>query len=281
MRRYPTPVLVALAALGLAGTAAAEPTLARGEYIVRGPGGCGNCHTPIGPQGPEMDKELTGRVVEDGEAFRAVAPNLTAAGEIAGWTDAELAKAIREGLRPDGSLIGPPMPFSMYRGLSDDDLASIVMFLRSLPANPSELPASEYRIPLPPAYGPPVESVAAPAQGVTAEYGAYLAGPIAHCLECHTPMGPQGPDFSRLGAGGFEFHGPWGVSVASNLTGSEDGLAGYSDEEIATMITKGVRPDGSPMMPPMPYGYLAGFTPEDLQAVILYLRSLPPLPDQG
>lgn len=281
MRRIPLPVLVAVSALGLAGTAAAEPTLARGEYIVRGPGGCGNCHTPIGPQGPEMDKELTGRVVEDGEAFRAVAPNLTAAGAIAGWTDAELGKAIREGLRPDGSLIGPPMPFAMYRGLSDEDLASIVMFLRSLPANPSELPASEYRIPLPPAYGPPVETVAAPAQGVTAEYGAYLAGPIAHCMECHTPMGPQGPDFSRLGAGGFEFHGPWGVSVASNLTSSEDGLAGYSDDEIATMITKGVRPDGSPMMPPMPYGYLAAFTPEDLQAVILYLRSLAPLPDQG
>lgn len=269
------------AACLVAGAAVAEPSVERGEYLVRGPAGCGNCHTPIGPEGFIMAQELTGRVVEENEAFLAVAPNITPAGRVAGWSDAELGRAIREGLRPDGTLIGPPMPFTMYRGLSDDDVASIVMFLRTLPATEGgPLPASEYRIPLPPAYGPPVESVSAPPQGVTAEYGAYLAGPVAHCMECHTPMGPQGPMIdTHLGAGGFEFHGPWGTSVAANLTSHEDGLAGYSDEEIAAMITQGKRPDGSPMLPPMPYPYLAKFTPDDLAAVILYLRSLPPLPD--
>ena len=60
---------------------------------------------------------------ENSPAFRAVAPNITPAGRIAGWSDADLAKAIREGLRPDGSLVGPPMPIAMYRGLSADDLA--------------------------------------------------------------------------------------------------------------------------------------------------------------
>lgn len=281
MTRKIVLALAALGAVGAAGSALAEASLERGTYLVQGPMGCGNCHTPIGPQGPVMDQDLTGRVVEDSEAFRAVAPNITPAGEIAGWSDAEVIKAIREGLRPDGSLIGPPMPIGQYRGLSDDDVASVVMYLRSLPATPTagELPKSEYHIPLPPAYGPPVESVTAPPRGATAEYGAYLAGPVAHCLECHTPMGPQGIDVSRLGAGGFQFHGPWGTSVAANLTSSEDGLAGYTDDQITTMITKGTRPDGSPMMPPMPYGYLAKMTPEDLQAVILFLRTLPPQPD--
>jgi mono/diheme cytochrome c family protein len=272
------------AALVFASLGAAHADAARGEYLVRGPAGCGNCHTPLGPDGPVAGQELAGRVVEDSEAFRAVAPNLTPAGRIAGWSDAELAKAIREGIRPDGSLIGPPMPLTMYRGLSDNDLASIVAFLRTLPATESAevLPASEYRIPLPPAYGPPIDSVAAIPAGVTVEYGAYLAGPVAHCMECHTPMGPQGPMIStHLGAGGFEFHGPWGTSVAANLTSHEDGLKGYSDAELAAMITQGKRPDGSAMLPPMPYGYLSAFTPEDLAAVILYLRSLPPLPDQG
>ena len=272
-------------ALLISGSAAlAEPSLDRGEYLVRGPAGCGNCHTPIGPQGPVMDQELTGRLVEDNEAFRAVAPNLTPAGRIADWSDADLGRAIREGIRPDGTLIGPPMPFTMYRGLSDDDVASIVMFLRSLPATQSAeaLPPSEYRIPLPPAYGPPVETVAAPAQGVSVAYGAYLAGPVAHCMECHTPMGPQGPMVdTHLGAGGFEFHGPWGTSVAANLTSHPDGLANYSDAEIAAMITDGKRPDGTGMLPPMPYGHFKAFTPDDRAAVILYLRSLPPLPDQG
>jgi mono/diheme cytochrome c family protein len=269
----------------ISGAAAhAEPSLDRGEYLVRGPGGCGNCHTPMGPEGPLMEFELTGRVVEDIEPFRAVAQNITPAGRIAEWSDAELARAIREGIRPDGSLIGPPMPFAMYRGLSDDDVNSIVMFLRSLAPIQSagELPPSEYRIPLPPAYGPPIETVAAPAQGVTVEYGAYLAGPVAHCMECHTPMGPQGPMLdTHLGAGGFEFHGPWGTSIASNLTSHEDGLAAYGDADLAKMITEGIRPDGSRMNPPMPYGHFKAFTPDDLQAVILYLRNLPPIPDQG
>jgi hypothetical protein len=221
-------------------------------------------------------------VVEDSEPFTAIAPNITPAGAIAGWSDAELARAIREGIRPDGSLIGPPMPFAMYRGLSDGDLGAIVAFLRTLPAVENDPGTSEYRIPLPPAWGPPVESVAEVPQGVTVEYGAYLAGPVAHCMECHTPMGPQGPMLdTALGQGGFEFHGPWGVSVAGNLTAHADGLAGYSDDEVKAMIVQGMRPDGSQMLPPMPYGFLAGMTPEDLDAIVLYLRSLPPLPDAG
>jgi len=276
------PAALAAPILCLALPALADVSVERGEYLVRGPGGCGNCHTPMGPQGFLLEQELAGRVVEDGPAFTAVAPNITPASRIADWSDADLARAIREGLRPDGSLIGPPMPFAMYRGLSDDDLGSIVAFLRTLEPVDSDLPASVYNIPLPPAYGPPVDTVAAVPAGVTVDYGAYLAGPVAHCMECHTPMGPQGPMLETdLGRGGFEFHGPWGVSVASNLTSHEDGLAGYTDAEIAAMITQGVRPGGAPMLPPMPYGHLAAFTPEDLEAVIVYLRSLPPLPDAG
>jgi mono/diheme cytochrome c family protein len=271
-----------LAVVGAVSAASAEVSVERGEYLVRGPAGCGNCHTPMGPEGFLMDQELAGRVVEESPAFTAVGANLTPAGRIAGWSDAELARAIREGLRPDGTLIGPPMPFAMYRGLGDDDLMSIVAFLRTLPAVENALPASVYNIPLPPAYGPPVDSVTAPERAVTAEYGAYLAGPVAHCMECHTPMGPQGPLLETdLGRGGFEFHGPWGTSVAANITNHEDGLAGYSDDEIKAMITQGVHADGRPMMPPMPYGYLGQMTPEDLDAVVLYLRSLPGLPDAG
>jgi len=269
-----------LAACVAAGPLCAEISVARGEYLVQGPAGCGNCHTPFGPQGPDMARDLSGRLVEQNAAFTAVAPNITPASRIAGWSDAELARAIREGLRPDGSLIGPPMPFTFYRGLGDDDLASIVMYLRTIPAVENDPGPSTYNIPLPPAYGPPVDSVTAPEPGATAAYGAYLAGPVAHCLECHTPMGPQGPMIDTdLGRGGFEFHGPWGTSVASNLTAHADGLADYSDAEIAAMITDGRRPDGSTMLPPMPYAYLARMTARDLDAVVTYLRGLPPLPD--
>ena len=228
-----------------------------------------------------MARDLSGRLVDKNPSFTAIAPNITPASRIADWSDADLARAIREGLRPDGSLIGPPMPFTMYRGLGDEDLASIVMYLRSIPAVEGDPGKSEYAIPLPPAYGPPVASVTPPARGVSAEYGAYLAGPISHCMECHTPMGPQGPMVDkRLGAGGFEFHGPWGVAVAANLTNGPDGLVDYSDGELKAMITQAKRPDGTAMLPPMPYPYLAKMTPEDLDAIVLYLRKLPALPDQ-
>ena len=271
--------VAALAAIAVPHDTMAETLVERGEYLVRGPMGCGNCHTPLGPDGPVAGQELAGRLVEKNEQFTAIAPNITPASRIATWSDSELARAIREGIRPDGSVIGPPMPFTFYRGLSDDDVAAIVAFLRTVPAVENEPGKSVYNIPLPPAYGPPVTTVAAPKRDATAEYGAYLAGPVAHCLECHSPMTPNGPDLTRLGQGGFEFHGPWGISVAPNITSGEDGIAGYSDADLRMMITQGKRPDGSAMMPPMPYGYLAKFTDGDLDAVIAYLRTLPPLPD--
>ena len=261
--------------------AIAETPLERGEYLVRGPMSCGNCHTPQGPDGPDMTLELAGGgPVIDDKMMTAYAPNITPASEIAGWSDAELTRAIREGIRPDGTLIGPPMPFSLYKRLSDTDLAAIVAFLRTLKPVEHTVPKSVYNIPLPPAYGPPVTHVADIPRGPTAEYGAYIAGPIAHCLECHTPMGPQGPMYDgHLGQGGFQFPGPWGTSVSANLTSGDDGLKSFSDTQIADMITKGVKPDGTRMLPPMPYAWLAKMTPDDLQAVILYLRTLPPLPD--
>lgn len=269
------------AGLGVcASLAQAGPSVERGEYLVQGPMGCGNCHTPFGPQGPDIGRDLAGRLVEQNPMFTAISSNITPAGRVAGWTDAELGRAIRECLRPDGSLIGPPMPCTVYRGLGDADLASVVMYLRTVPAVGNDPGASVYNIALPPAYGAPVDSVTAPERGVTAAYGAYLAGPVAHCLECHSPIGPQGPmlDPANLGAGGLAFQGPWGVSVAANITGHADGLAGYSDAGIAAMVTQGRRPDGSAMMPPMPYPYLARMSDADLAALILFLRALPPLP---
>jgi mono/diheme cytochrome c family protein len=260
----------------------AETPAERGAYLVRGPMGCGNCHTPMGPAGFIADQELGGRLVQELPEFTAYAPNITPASEIAGWSDADLARAIREGIRPDGSLIGPPMPIGMYRGLSDTDVNAIVAFLRTLRAVENEVPESTYNIPLPPSYGPPVGHVPDVPHGATAEYGAYLAGPVAHCLECHTPMGPNGFMLDTdLGRGGFVFDGPWGRSVSANITNGPDGLAEYTDDQIKAMITEGKHADGTPMMPPMPYPFLAKMTPEDLDAIVRYLRTLPYLPDRS
>lgn len=263
----------------LAGSAAAEAHMDRGEYLVTSLMACGNCHSPMGPEGPIADQALGGRLVEKNPQFTAIAPNITPAGRVSEWSDEELGRAIREGLRPDDTLIGPPMPFGVYRHIGDADLQAIVAYLRSVPAVENDPGTSEYNFPLPPAYGPPIDSVTPPEPGVTAEYGEYVAQ-LAHCMECHSPMTPQGPDLGEnIGRGGFEFNGPWGTTVAPNLTNHADGLADYSDAEIKMMITQGKRPDGEAMKPPMPYGHFAGISAQDLDALVAYLRTVPGKPD--
>lgn len=273
--------LIVLTAAIAAPPAAAETALERGAYLVRGIAACGNCHTPQGPDGPVPGRELAGGPPLQEEAFVAYAPNITPDPEtgIGRWTDAELVVAIREGRRPDGSIIGPPMPFDMYRDLSDTDVNAIVAYLRSVPAVRSESPPSRYDFPLPPSWGPSVGSVADVSREDKVAYGAYLAGPVGHCITCHTPMEKGVSDYgNRLGAGGFPFPGPWGVSVSTNITADPvAGIGAIADAEIRQMITQGVRPDGSPMLPPMPYAWYAKINEPDLDAIVAYLRTLPPI----
>lgn len=269
-------VLAAASMVFGASGALAAGSVERGDYLVNTIMGCGNCHTPVGPEGFDTSKSLAGALVDDSPAMHAVSANITPGGRVKDWTDEQFAKAIREGIRPDGTLIGPPMPFEVYGGISDDDLASIVAYLRTVPAVENDPGVSKYNIPLPPAWGPPITTVAAVPEGVTVEYGAYLAGPLGHCIVCHTPQLPTGQfDFeNQLGAGGLEFAGPAGTIVSANIT--PNGLGKYTDEQLATLLTHGTRPDGSVLSPPMPTYFLANLKPDDVQALILYLRQLPP-----
>jgi mono/diheme cytochrome c family protein len=211
----------------------------------------------------------------------AYAPNITQDKEtgIGAWTDAQIVTAIRDGKRPDGSLIGPPMPFGLYRRISDTDVAAIVAYLRTVKPVRNKVPKSAYDIPLPPAWGPSVGRVADVPRDDKVVYGAYLAGPLGHCIECHTPMVKGHFDYeSQLGAGGFQFPGPWGVSVSPNITPHGDGVAGYTDAQLKKIITTGIRPDGSRLMPPMGVGYYRNISAPDLDAIIAYLRTLKPVP---
>lgn len=270
-------VCAALAAAFCVSGAKAETLLERGTYLMQGIVACGNCHTTMGPQGPVPGMEMAGGLPFKEKAFTAYASNITPDMEtgIGGWTDAEIITAIREGKRPDGTTIGPPMPIGLYRGISDRDAAALVAYLRNVPAVRNEVPGSEYSFPLPPAYGPPVGRVPEVDPSDTLAYGAYLAGPAGHCVECHSPPGPTGaPDIQNaLGAGGYEFHGPWGVSVSPNIT--PKGLAAWSDTEIKAAITKGVKRDGTRLMPPMGFAYYDTMREQDLDAIVAYLRTLP------
>jgi cytochrome c553 len=280
--------ILLLAAAILAATfshSSAETLLERGAYLVNGIVACGNCHTPQTPQGPAQGKEFAGTIIADTPEFTAFAPNITPdkATGIGSWSKTQLIRAIRDGVRPDGSLIGPPMPFSMYRHLSDRDVEAIATYVMQVPAVANAVPKSEYRIPLPPAYGPPVAGVPEPRPENILDYGAYLAGPAGHCLECHTPMVAGHFDYdNQTGAGGLKFDGPWGISVASNITPHSDGrVAEYSDAELATVIRSGIRPDGSRLFPPMGVHYYASINDRDMAALVAFIRTLKPKPNGG
>ena len=271
--------------LSLTGPAAAQEAalLERGRYLVESIAGCGNCHTPKGPAGELPGMALAGGLlIEEPNAFRAIVPNITPDIEtgIGAWSDAQVALAIREGRRPDGSLIGPPMPIELYRGIADRDLAAMVVYLRSVPpVRNAVAEQSTYQFPLPPAYGPAVGTVPLPAETAVAR-GAYLAGPIGHCIECHTPMAPGGRrDWSRTGAGGPPLNTPFGPVVPRNITAHRtEGIGAWSDDEIRRAITEGISANGHALGPPMGYAYYARMRRADLDDVVAYLRSLPALP---
>ncbi len=260
---------------------AQQSPLERGRYLVTSIAACGNCHTPKGPQGDVPGQEMAGGFVIDVPgAFRAVVPNITPDPEtgIGRWTDAQIATAIREGKRPDGSLIRPPMPIELYRAIADEDVAAMVAYLRSLRPIRNAVPVqtAQYQVPLPPDYGPPVGRVAMPADNAVAR-GAYLAGPLGHCTECHTPMTPtMAREWARTGAGGAPIPGPMGMVVPRNITPHANGIGGWTDAQIIRAVTQGISSDGRRLSPPMAFGYYARMTPGDLSDLVAYLRSLPP-----
>lgn len=110
--------------------------------------------------------------------------------------------------------------------------------------------------------------------------GRYLVT-IAGCNDCHTPGYFLGkPDEARYLGGsdvGFDVPG-LGIFHAPNLTpDKETGLGGWTDEEIATALQKGVRPDGRVLAPPMPWRAFANLTHSDALAIVAFLKSLPPV----
>lgn len=276
-------VIAMAVTLGVWSDAVAQPAFERGKYLVESIAGCGNCHTPQGPNGPLSGKTLAGGLeFAHPGFFTAYSTNITPDPEtgIGKWTDAQLKVAIREGRRPDGTAIRPPMPFELYRGLADADLDAIVAYLRTVPAVKNVAPKSSYQIPLPPGYGPPIDKgIEAPPRSDKLAYGAYLAGPLGHCIECHTPPAANGRAQydTMLGAGGRQFHGPFGLSVAKNITSDPDqGLGKWTDAEIERAIRKGIDRQGHPLKPPMGFAYYDKVSAEDMAALIAWLRSLPP-----
>ncbi|GLC25497.1 c-type cytochrome [Roseisolibacter agri] len=240
-------------------------TIAMGERLAL-TRGCKDCH----------GENLAGNVLIDDPAIgRFAGPNLTMGGRGKHLTDADWERAVRHGLRRDGSQL-LVMPSNEFTGFSDEDLAAIVAYARSLPASPKVAPAS---------YVGPVARVlfvtgqidALPAQKIdhaaphparvvpdpTAAYGKYLA---AGCQGCHNPS------FT----GGKIPGTPPEWKPAANIT--PEGIGHWSESDFVTALRTARRPDGSAIDPQMPVKMTKHMTDTELKALYAYLRTVPRRP---
>lgn len=242
------------------------PAIARGRHLAVITG-CTDCHT----------KDLGGQVFLDVPPFLLVAPNLTrgAGGLGATFGDADFVRAIRHGVAPNGRAF-LVMPAQHFNYLSDADLSSIIAYVKSVPPVNRELPAESVRplgrlllalnqLPPTPAveidHAAPHLRVMQPA--VSVEYGRYLAN-ASGCTGCHRADLAGGP-IAGL---------PPSAPHAQNITPA--GIGKWSDADFFRAIRTGTRPDGTRMDTLMPWPDFAQMTDTELNAILRFLRSVPP-----
>ena len=280
------PLLIAgiFCAYGAAAATAELPAdVKRGEYLAAA-GGCVGCHT---------EKQDGAPAYAGGRALKTpfgtfYGPNITPHPQagIGRWTEADFIRAMRHGQRPDGANYFPAFPYPSFTGIADEDLRHLWAYLRSLPPNsrasqPHDLGLLYRWRPLVSAwkwlYFTPGPKTEAPPAAAIAR-GRYLTNALGHCGECHTPRNYLGgPIKERTLAGG---RGPDDKRIP-NLTPTR--LGKWSDGELKEFFFTGATPDGdsaNETMAEVIRNTTSKLTPEDVSAVIAYLRSLPSLPDE-
>jgi mono/diheme cytochrome c family protein len=278
------PATAGLFFLLWAAFAVAQGDAKRGEYLSKA-AGCIGCHTET----REGAQPYAG-----GRALKTpfgtfYGPNITpdARAGLGRWSETDFVRAMRDGERPDGSNYFPAFPYPSFTKISDQDLLDLWAYLRTL--KPSAQPSRPHEL------GLLYRSRAAvgawkklfftagpmkpdPTQSAPVNRGAYLVQALGHCGECHTPRNALGgPKSDRFLAGAKLADD----ATASNLTPTR--LKKYSDAELKDILTSGLFPDGDVLgdtMSEVVKNTTGQLTAQDLDALIVYLRSLPALPDE-
>ncbi len=229
---------------------ASPARLARGQYLAENVANCFACHSDRdwsrddAPEVPGTHGAGTPKFPLQDLPGAVYPPNITPDKETGAgnWTDDQLARAIREGIGNDGRALFPFMPYENFRYLSDEDLASIVVYLRSIPPVRRAVPKTELIFPVKylirsapqPVTGP----VAEPDTSTAVKRGDYLVT-IGGCRDCHTPMtnGQRMMQFDL--AGGFLLRGPWGEVASANITQSPSGIPYYDEGLFLEVMRKG------------------------------------------
>jgi hypothetical protein len=260
---------------------------ARGKYLVEGVDGCLYCHSPHdwtkhdAPITPGMEGAGQDMSVFKGLPGRIVAPNLTPDPETGTgtWSDDTLARAIREGIGYDGRALFPMMPYEHFRHLPDEDVASIIVYLHSIPPVRNSLPSTEIIFPV--KYlirsvpEPILAPVPAPDLSDPVKRGAHMTD-IAGCTDCHTPAERGQPVAGMEFGGGQIFEGPWGRVGTANLTPDPSGIP-YYDEALFVQTIRTGYVKARTLNQVMPWHVYRNMTDDDLKAIFAYLKTLKPV----
>lgn len=267
-----------------------EPTperIERGKYLVENVTQCLFCHSEYDPDqaGLPLKPETrgAGRSWESEGLPWLQVPNITSDAETGAgqWSDDALARAIREGVGHDGRALFPVMPYRNYRRMSDDDLAAIVTYIRTVPAVRRASPRSD--IPFPASRFINLEPqridnpIPPPDMSTPARRGEYLTA-LASCNECHTPMTPEGQFLTGMfmAGGNMLVHEKRTPAASANLTPSPSGIPYYTEDLFVEVMRTG-RVRERAISDNMPWFHYKGMTDEDLRAIFAYLQTVPPV----
>lgn len=275
-----------------------KKVLVRGEYLALHVAACIHCHSHrdftkySGPTIPGTEGE--GGQKFDNAELNAIpgtvyAKNITpdSATGIGSWTDAEILRAITEGIRKNGDTLFPLMPYANFNHMAKSDLLSIIAYIRTLKPIRNVVPDRHLMIPISVAYPAgalqkSVDGNVAPPQSDSVKYGGYLFT-IAGCSDCHTPYVKGHPDFSRMMAGGNTFNMETFKVTSANLTpDSATGIGSWSENAFLEKFyirrdEKGYNYNPGKENTSMPVHDFAGMTDGDLKSIYSFLHTLKPV----
>lgn len=274
-----------------------EPTTARlkrGNYLANSLMGCVDCHSQrdftlfSGPAtgfrfaggGPEFTKKT-------GAPGNFYAPNLTPY-HLKDWTDGEIYRAITAGVSKDGRALFPSMPSHLYGQASQEDIYSVIAYLRTLPSHENTVPKPEPDFPfslIMHTIPKKIENGTIPNRENKVEYGKYVIT-IAGCIDCHTPMKKGQFIREKAYAGNQEFILPTGIVRSANITPDKTTGIGDWTEEVFVDLFKAYS-DSAFILPKVESGYntimpwtvYTKMDENDLKAIFAYLHSLDPIND--
>jgi mono/diheme cytochrome c family protein len=268
--------------------------IARGQYLAEHVAVCVDCHSerdwskfagPIKPGTLGKGGEKFSRET-DGIPGTIYAPNITPAA-LASWSDGEVLHAVTTGVSRDGRAMFPLMPYPNYGRAAEDDVTSILAYIRTLPPIANSVQPRSLEVPMnlivrtiprPASFG------ARPTPDDRVPYGEYLAA-LASCGDCHSPIDDRGqPLPGKSFAGGTEFRSPvtgYRVRTANITPDADTGIGQWTEEQFINKFKGFEAPDDRVLTDAeqrqntaMPWKQYAGMTREDLGAIYTYLRSV-------